>query len=42
MLAEEKYGRRNLHPFDLLGYDRKACSSNTGEEDNDSNVSAQK
>jgi hypothetical protein len=35
MLAKEEYGRWDLHPFDLLGDDRKAASTDTGKEDNE-------
>lgn len=35
VLTEEESAWRDLHPFDLLCYDRKAGSSDTGNEDND-------
>lgn len=35
MLAKEEQLWGNLHPFDLLCYDRKSSSKNGCEEDND-------
>jgi hypothetical protein len=35
VLAEEEDLRWNLHPLDLLCYDRKAAATNRGKEHND-------